>query len=181
MPERPDIWLVVYGEELVAELAAKRWDSPWWRGSITRRQGFEALAPLFASEPEQARETDNSKSSKAYCQLRAQVRLLKPDGEEVPEFILRVDSGRAAWRCIDPTVDLCREERGMRLEQPVSRAPVRPAAQTEATPSVVGGERSGLAATLERPSTRRAERSLAAIERLRQDLVGERRAGWPCL
>ena len=46
MPERPQIWLVIHHEELVAELAVERVDRRWLRGSVTRRARFEVLAPL---------------------------------------------------------------------------------------------------------------------------------------
>ena len=46
MPERPDIWLVMHDEELVAELAVERVARPWRRGTVTRHERFGVIAPL---------------------------------------------------------------------------------------------------------------------------------------
>jgi hypothetical protein len=60
MNQRPEIWLVVHREELVAEL------------SLTR----------------------------------AEIRLLRPDGQDVPGFLLHIDGSRASWRCWDLPADV---------------------------------------------------------------------------
>jgi hypothetical protein len=102
MNERQEIWLVVHDEELVAELAVERLDRLWFRGGVTRREGYAALAPLFAREARLAAALgDTAGWWAAYMDLRAQIRLIRPDGE-VPEFILHIDGGRASWRCLDP-------------------------------------------------------------------------------
>jgi hypothetical protein len=101
MPERPKTWLVVNDEGLVAELIVECRDQPWWRGCVFRHGGFEALAPLFAREAEQSAAGDTVRWWKAYHELRRMIRLIRPDGREVPEFILHVHGSRARWRCID--------------------------------------------------------------------------------
>ena len=50
MRERPEIWLVAHGEELVAELVVEQSDPPWFRGRAVPRAGFAALEPLFDRE-----------------------------------------------------------------------------------------------------------------------------------
>jgi hypothetical protein len=37
----------------------------------------------------------------AYLRVREAVRLVGPDGQDVPEFVLHVDGGRAWWRWAD--------------------------------------------------------------------------------
>jgi hypothetical protein len=103
MTERPEIWLVQRDEELVAELAVDRLDRPWLRGTVTRREGFAALAPLFAREAHLAATMGATAGWwAAYRELRTQIRLIRPDGREVPEFILHIDRSQARWRCLDP-------------------------------------------------------------------------------
>jgi Peptidase A4 family len=103
MNERPEIWLVAREEELIAELVLERHDGLWLTGTVTRREGFAALEPLFAREARLAAASSSITGWwRAYRELRAQIRLIRPDGHEVPEFILRVDRGQARWRCIEP-------------------------------------------------------------------------------
>lgn len=81
MRERPAIWLLVRGEELAAELLVEREDPPWFHGRVVPRDGFEAS--------------------------RAGVRLIKPDGHEVPQFMLHIDGRRVSWQCSDQGVSAC--------------------------------------------------------------------------
>ena len=106
MPERPDIWLVMHDEELVAELAVERVDRRWLRGAVTRRERFEILAPLFTREARLAATIGTTPGGwEAHLDVRRQLRLIRPDGHEVPEFIMHVDGGRASWRCIEPIAE----------------------------------------------------------------------------
>jgi hypothetical protein len=120
MNERPEIWLVVHGEELIAELAVEHVDWLWLRGSVIRREGFAALAPLFAREARLAAAMGDHTPGwwAAYRELRAQIRLIGPDGRQVPEFILHVDGGQARWRSIDPIPQGPLDEAASRFERP---------------------------------------------------------------
>jgi hypothetical protein len=104
MRERPEIWLVVHGEELVAELEVERRDAPWLHGRALRRPGFSALSSLFDGKQRLAACThpDPDAWASAYRRLRAAVRLIAPDGREAPEFILHIDGARARWRSWTP-------------------------------------------------------------------------------
>jgi hypothetical protein len=102
MPERPEIWLVMHDEELVAELAVERGDRPWLRGTVTRRDRFELLA-RFAQEARLAATIGTTAGGwEAHLAVRRQLRLIRPDGHEVPEFMIHIDGLRASWRCIEP-------------------------------------------------------------------------------
>jgi hypothetical protein len=106
MPERPEIWLVMHNEELVAELAVERVDRSWRRGSVSRRTRFAGLALLFAREARLAATIGTSPGWwAAYQEVRSQIRLIRPSGDEVPEFILHIAGPRASWRCIEPIPD----------------------------------------------------------------------------
>jgi hypothetical protein len=103
MPERPEIWLVMHHDELVAELAVERVDRLWLHGSVSRRERFEVLAPLLSREARLAPTTGTSPGwCEAYQEVRRQIRLIRPNGHEVPEFILHIAGPQASWRCIEP-------------------------------------------------------------------------------
>jgi hypothetical protein len=98
MPERPDIWLVMHNEEFVAELAVER--RFWLRGSVTRRERFEVLAPLFTREARLAATIGTTPGGwEAHLDVRRQLSLIRPSGDEVPEFILHIAGAQASWRC----------------------------------------------------------------------------------
>src|SRR6516162_1496097 len=107
MTERPQIFLVARREEPVAELVVERLDPPWFRGRVVPRDGFAALQPLFDHERELAANLDRDPAAwaSAYRRLRGEVRLIEPDGHEVPEFLLHIDGKRAWWRCGDRRTD----------------------------------------------------------------------------
>ena len=107
MTERPQIFLVARREELIAELVVERLDPPWLRGRVVPRHGFAALRPLFDHERELAANLDRDPAAwaRAYRRLRGEVRLIKPDGHDVPEFLLHIDRKRAWWRCGDRRSD----------------------------------------------------------------------------
>jgi hypothetical protein len=99
--ECPDIWLVLRGEEVIAELALKRLDPPWFHGRALRCAGFRPLQRLFDTEERLAARVhhDPAAWAGAYRRVRSEVRLLRPDGSDVPEFLLHIDGHRARWRC----------------------------------------------------------------------------------
>ena len=110
MPERPQIWLVIHHEELVAELAVERVDRRWLRGSVTRRARFEVLAPLSARKARLAAAIGTTPGWwEAHQEVRSQIRLIRPSGDEVPEFILHIDGAQASWRCIELITDPANE------------------------------------------------------------------------
>ena len=143
MIERPQIFLVARREELVAELVVERLDPPWLRGRVVPRHGFAALRPLFDHERELAANLDRDPAAwaSAYRRLRGEVRLIKPDGHQVPEFLLHIDGNRAWWRCGDRRSDRWLEQQprppvassARPSPASVTRAPRRPPAPPAAT------------------------------------------------
>jgi len=95
------MWLVMRGDELVAELDVERLDPLWFCGRVTRRWGFWPLQTLFDREEQLARRVhrDPAAWARAYRRVRREVRLVRPDGHLVPEFILHIDGPQARWRC----------------------------------------------------------------------------------
>jgi hypothetical protein len=118
MRERPEVWLVVRDEELVAELEVERLDGSWFFGRAVRRDGFSPLQDLFDQEQRLATgvEQDPAAWWRAYRRVRRAVRLIRPDGQEAAEFILHIDGRRARWCCWN-------RETTDRLEPPGSIAP----------------------------------------------------------
>ena len=143
MTERPQIFLVARREELVAELVVERLDPPWFRGRVVPRDEFAALQPLFDHERELAANLDRDPAAwaRAYRRLRGEVRLIKPDGHQVPEFLLHIDGNRAWWRCGDRRSDRWLEQQprppvassARPSPASVTRAPRRPPAPPAAT------------------------------------------------
>jgi hypothetical protein len=80
MSERPEIWLLAQGEELIAELVVDRADGPWLHGRVVTRAGHGPLQPDFD---------------------RRDVRLIRPNGQELQRFRLDLDGRRASWRRSD--------------------------------------------------------------------------------
>lgn len=107
MTERPEIWLVAHQEELVGELVVERSDGPWLRGRVVARDGFAALRPVFDREQRLARRLTSDPVGwwQAHRQLRREIRLIKPTGEEAGDFLLHIDGRRASWRHWDPPAD----------------------------------------------------------------------------
>jgi hypothetical protein len=132
MTERPQIFLVARREELVAELVVARLDPPWFRGRAVPRDGFAALRPLFDDVRDLVAnlERDPAAWASAYRRLRGEVRLIKPDGNEVPEFLLHIDGNRAWWRCGDRRPDRWLEQQPRPRAASATRRP--PASVTRA-------------------------------------------------
>ena len=106
MNRRPEIWLLARGERLVAELELQAIDDPWRHGHVVRRDGFAELARLFGREERVAAERPRAplRWLLAYRRLRAEIRLIGPDGHEVPDFLLYIEGTRASWRKLDATI-----------------------------------------------------------------------------
>ena len=152
MTERPQIFLVARREELIAELVVERLDPPWFRGRVVPRDGFAALRPLFDDERDLVAKLDRDPAAwaSAYRRLRGEVRLIKPDGHDVPEFLLHIDRKRAWWRCGDRRSDRWLEQQ---LRPPVASATRRPPASVVLAPR---GLPAPPAATARPPHARRA-------------------------
>jgi hypothetical protein len=107
MPDRPDIWLVMDGQQPVAEPAVERVDPRWLHGAVSRRERFKALAPLLTREAPLAATTIGTTPRwwEAYQGVRQQIRTIRPGGREVPELILHIEVRGASWRCIEPITE----------------------------------------------------------------------------
>ena len=106
MNRRPEIWLLARVERLVAELELQTVDDRWRHGRVVRREGFAELAGPFELEGRLAAELPRAplRWLRAYRRLRAEIRLIGPDGYEVPHFLLRIEGTRASWRKLDATI-----------------------------------------------------------------------------
>jgi hypothetical protein len=105
----PEAWRLYAGDELVADLVVTRGDFPWLHATVEANAGFERYRDLFAKElaaSEAAAETDSWSAADIYhYRIRAELRLVAPDGREVPEFLLHVDESEAWWRWSDEPFD----------------------------------------------------------------------------
>jgi Ser/Thr protein kinase RdoA (MazF antagonist) len=105
---RGEVWQLHHGGRVVASLHVTEADFPWLRARVEPAPGFDAVAPLLAEESRLADALDDGVSAEweaAHDRVRAATRLTRPDGRDVPEYLLHVDGSEAWWRCGDPPVD----------------------------------------------------------------------------
>jgi hypothetical protein len=94
------VWRLMQGEELPAELVVTGGDFPWLNARIRAMPGFEAVRPLSGEELRALGHIDDDVGSwqAAYDRIRGAVSLHNPDGRPVPEVLLHVDGKDAWWR-----------------------------------------------------------------------------------
>jgi hypothetical protein len=93
------IWRLYRREELIAELVVTGGNFPWLEARVEPRPGLEALRPLL--DEEVALVDDDERWTEVHLRLRRRLRLVDPDGREVPEFLLHIDGDEAWWRWSD--------------------------------------------------------------------------------
>lgn len=103
MTHGEQVWRLVQGEELLAELIVTGGDFPWLNARIRAMPGFGAVRPLFEEELRALEHIDDDLGSwqAAYDRIRRAVSLHYPDGRPAPEFLLHVDGEDAWWRWSD--------------------------------------------------------------------------------
>jgi hypothetical protein len=103
MNDDAQVWQLVDGEGLLAELVVSGGDFPWLNAEVRAMERFERIRPLFEDELRQLDGLDEQQASweAAYDRIRQAVRLLAPDGRPVPEFLLHIDGHDAWWRWSD--------------------------------------------------------------------------------
>ncbi len=102
------MWTLGDGRRVIAELVVDGADFPWLEASVIRLTGFQAVAPLFAAELallEGLSDDDSTAWEDAYGHVAAATTLTKPDGTQVPEFLIHIDGDRAWWRWSDEPFD----------------------------------------------------------------------------
>jgi hypothetical protein len=99
------VWRLMQGEELLAELIVTGGDFPWLNARIRAMPGFEAVRRLFEEELRALAHIDDDVGTwqAAYDRIRKAVSLY-PDGRPVPEFLLHVDGEEAWWRWSDESL-----------------------------------------------------------------------------
>lgn len=108
MGPHDEVWQLHHGDRVVAALHVTEADFPWLRARVEPAPGFDTLAPLLAEEARLADALDDGVSAEweaAHDRVRAVTRLTRPDGRDVPEYLLHVDGSEAWWRCSDEPVD----------------------------------------------------------------------------
>jgi hypothetical protein len=101
--EDEGVWRLVRGDELLAELVVNGGDFPWLNAEVRPAAGFAEVRPLFDDEIRRADLMDEEPEQweAAYRRVREVVRLLAPDGQPVPEFLLHIEGAEAWWRWSD--------------------------------------------------------------------------------
>ena len=91
-----EIWTVWQADDLLGEIAVTSSDFPWLIGSWQPTPKFEAVRHLFEDELA-AVESDDW--DEVYLRIwAAGIRMSKPSGDMVEEFILHLDRGKAWFR-----------------------------------------------------------------------------------
>ncbi|MFG1895966.1 hypothetical protein ACGFIP_18315 [Micromonospora zamorensis] len=93
---------------MVAQIRVHGADQPWFAGQFEPEPGFVELAPLFQREVElvdSAGDLDVDAWEAVQSQICQTVALVKPDGQEVADFILHIRGGEASFRWSDDPLD----------------------------------------------------------------------------
>jgi hypothetical protein len=102
-PKPGDVWRVLRGDVLVAELVVEGPDMPWFRGHARTTSAFEPLKPLFADVRRLVDQPDFDEPAwyAAVKRLWEQLQLVGADGRPVSEWALYIDGTEARWRWAD--------------------------------------------------------------------------------
>ena len=96
-----EVWRLCAGDELVAELVVTDRAFPWLSARVEAEAGFERYRDLFAKELAASDAAGAAAADILYHRIRSELRLVGPDGRDVPEFLLHVDGDEATWRWSD--------------------------------------------------------------------------------
>jgi len=102
-PKPGDIWRLLRGDAVVAELVVEGPDMPWFVGRVQTRPAFEPLRPLFAEVRRLVDQPqfDEPAWSAAVERTWQEARLVAADGRDVSEWVLYLDGSQARWRWTD--------------------------------------------------------------------------------
>jgi hypothetical protein len=97
-----DRWLLVHGDEMVAELDIDGADQPWLLGRLHPGPGFAALRPLLDEQERlmSATPTDDTALHDVYLRINDTVTLRTPEGPAA-EFWLQTHGDRLWLRWSD--------------------------------------------------------------------------------
>jgi hypothetical protein len=103
MNKGQQVWQLLRGEEVVAELVVDGGDFPWLNARVQAAPGFEEIRPLFEEELRLLDNIDENVQAweAAYENIRRTVHLRYPEGRQVPEFLLHIRGEDAWWRWSD--------------------------------------------------------------------------------
>lgn len=103
MSEAGRVWQLFRGDELLAELIVTGGDFPWLNAEVRPAAGFSEVRALFDEElrPLDHLDEEPEQWEAAYRHIREVMRLLAPDGQPVPEFLLHIKGADAWWRWSD--------------------------------------------------------------------------------
>jgi hypothetical protein len=99
-----EVWRLLHGGEVVAELHVTSADFPWLNAQVVRSQGFELVEPLFEDELRHLNSSLDEETdawTQAYERIRSETSLTDPDGILVPEYLLHIAGDEAWWRWAD--------------------------------------------------------------------------------
>lgn len=96
------VWRLHHAGQEVARLTVTGGDFPWVHATVETLPGFEEVRPVFAELEQALDDEDYDRSSELDDQVRALLTMTYPDGQPVPEFLVRVYAdGTAGWRWHD--------------------------------------------------------------------------------
>jgi hypothetical protein len=103
-----DPWLLFDANgALLATLVPSGSDQPWLYARVEAEPSLEPLRPLFDEEVQLLERLDSDWEAHEIVirKIVAAVRLAKPDGTLVPEFLLHISGDTAWWRWSDVPFD----------------------------------------------------------------------------
>jgi hypothetical protein len=97
-------WLLMTGDTLVGSIDVTDPDFPWLTGHFNAEPSFAEFSDLFARElalVEGDLQQQVAQWEEVYGRICNRLRLLKPDGTAVPEYLLHIKDGDAWFRYSD--------------------------------------------------------------------------------
>ncbi|MGN6722322.1 MAG: hypothetical protein ACTHJM_06900 [Marmoricola sp.] len=99
-----EIWKLLRRGRVIARLEVVEAAFPWLHATVVRESGFDEVAPLFAEElrqHENLAEVETPEWTAACEAIRRETALVRPDGQNVAEYLLHIDGASAWWRWSD--------------------------------------------------------------------------------
>lgn len=97
-------WLLKSGDTLIGSIDVTGSDQPWLTGDFYPESGFAEFSDLFSQElalVEGNLDDEIARWEEVYRRITDRLRLLKPDGTEVPEYLLHIRGDHAWFRYSD--------------------------------------------------------------------------------
>jgi hypothetical protein len=97
------VWQLTHDGQKLARLVVTGGDFPWLHARLEPDTAFEQVRSMFEHELRLLDHLDDNPAcwEAAYRRIQQTLRLIAPDGQPVPEFLLHIEGTHAWWRWSD--------------------------------------------------------------------------------